>query len=270
MTTSQIADKSSIAVNLGGHQSNRGAKRGIRPSHVPHRRLYSATLGRQKPFRSFPPHGHEPSSPPDRWGRHSCLPRAGRNACPTLALLGLLLCACQSGCVERRMTVRSNPPGALLYVDDYEIGATPVSVNFTYYGTRKIRLVKDGYETLTVMQSIPPPWYEYRAVGLRDGELRSRQDPRPALFGLPTQASVGRSDGAVAFAGRRIAPRGSRHHARCWAAGGHRRPAARHRSRSDAPGGRRSAGSPLAALLTDSPSAAGRRCTAANRPCAPC
>ena len=59
------------------------------------------------------------------------------------------------------MTVRTNPPGALLYVDDYEIGTTPVSANFTYYGTRKIRLVKDGYETLTVMQWIPPPWYEF-------------------------------------------------------------------------------------------------------------
>ena len=59
------------------------------------------------------------------------------------------------------MTVRTNPPGALLYVDDYEIGTTPVSASFTYYGTRKIRLVKDGYETLTVMQSIPPPWYEF-------------------------------------------------------------------------------------------------------------
>ncbi len=59
------------------------------------------------------------------------------------------------------MTVRTNPPGALLYVDDYEIGTTPVSASFTYYGTRKIRLVKDGYETLTVMQWIPPPWYEF-------------------------------------------------------------------------------------------------------------
>jgi len=59
------------------------------------------------------------------------------------------------------MTVRSNPPGALLYVDDYEVGPTPASINFTYYGTRKIRLVKDGYETLTVMQSFPTPWYEY-------------------------------------------------------------------------------------------------------------
>ena len=58
------------------------------------------------------------------------------------------------------MTIRSNPPGALVYVDDYQIGTTPVSHDFVYYGTRKIRLVKDGYETLTVRQPFPVPWYE--------------------------------------------------------------------------------------------------------------
>ncbi len=77
------------------------------------------------------------------------------------ALLALMLCASQSGCVQRRLMVRTNPPGALLYVDDYPIGTTPCAVNFTYYGTRKIQLVKDGFETLTVMQPIPTPWYEY-------------------------------------------------------------------------------------------------------------
>jgi hypothetical protein len=79
------------------------------------------------------------------------------------ALLGLALCVCQSGCVQRRMVVRSNPPGALVYVDDYPepIGVTPCATNFTYYGTRRIRLVKDNYETLTVMQPIPAPWYQY-------------------------------------------------------------------------------------------------------------
>ena len=66
-----------------------------------------------------------------------------------------------SGCVQRRMTIRTNPPGALVYVDDYQIGTTPVSHDFVYYGTRKIRIVKDGYETLTVRQPIPAPWYEY-------------------------------------------------------------------------------------------------------------
>jgi hypothetical protein len=77
------------------------------------------------------------------------------------ALAAIMLALSSSGCVQRRMTIRSNPPGALVYVDDYEIGTTPVSTNFTYYGTRKIRLVKDGYETLTVMQNINTPWYEY-------------------------------------------------------------------------------------------------------------
>jgi hypothetical protein len=72
-----------------------------------------------------------------------------------------MLLALESGCVERRITVRSNPPGAQLYVDDYEIGTTPCSVSYTYYGTRKIRLVKDGYETAVVNQPIPTPWYQY-------------------------------------------------------------------------------------------------------------
>ena len=66
-----------------------------------------------------------------------------------------------AGCVQRRMTIRSNPPGALVYVDDYQLGTTPVSHDFVYYGTRKIRLVKDGYETLTVRQPFPTPWYEF-------------------------------------------------------------------------------------------------------------
>ncbi len=58
------------------------------------------------------------------------------------------------------MTIRTNPPGAVVYVDDYEIGATPVSTNFVHYGTRRIRIAKDGYETLTVEQPIPAPWYQ--------------------------------------------------------------------------------------------------------------
>lgn len=75
----------------------------------------------------------------------------------------ILIAACATtaaGCVQRRMTIRSNPPGALVYVDDYQIGTAPVSHDFVYYGTRKIRLVKDGYETLTVRQPFPMPWYE--------------------------------------------------------------------------------------------------------------
>jgi len=58
------------------------------------------------------------------------------------------------------MTIRTDPPGALVYVGDHEIGTTPVSTDYVYYGPRTIRLEKDGYETLTVKQQIPPPWYQ--------------------------------------------------------------------------------------------------------------
>ena len=75
-----------------------------------------------------------------------------------------LIALCAAGCVQRRMTVRSNPPGAFLYVDNYPIGTTPVSTDFTYYGKRQFRLVRDGYETLTVEQRVWPPWYEWFGI----------------------------------------------------------------------------------------------------------
>ena len=80
-----------------------------------------------------------------------------------LALLAALMLL-PSGCVRRRLNVFSNPPGALVYVDNQQIGTTPCSVDFTYYGTRKIQIVKDNYETLTVKQTFNPPWYQYPPI----------------------------------------------------------------------------------------------------------
>jgi hypothetical protein len=74
-----------------------------------------------------------------------------------LAIVVVALCP---GCVRRRLVVRSNPPGAMVYVDNQPIGTTPCATSFIYYGTREIRLVKPGFETLTVKQPIPAPWYQ--------------------------------------------------------------------------------------------------------------
>lgn len=91
--------------------------------------------------------------------RGKSLARAGRRARLALGVTALALLIAP-GCVQRRLMIRSDPPGAMVYVDDYQIGATPIATNFTYYGTRKIRLVKDGYQTLTVYERIDPPWYQ--------------------------------------------------------------------------------------------------------------
>ncbi len=65
-----------------------------------------------------------------------------------------------TGCVRRRLTIRTNPPGAMVYVDRQPIGMTPVSTKFTYYGTRHFEIVKDGYRTEKFLRRFNPPWYE--------------------------------------------------------------------------------------------------------------
>lgn len=101
--------------------------------------------------------------------RHSGLTRRLTNSCTSAVarrrraaavLLLLLAVAGSSGCMYRRLTIRSDPPGALVMIDGREVGFTPYSTDFIYYGTREITLIKDGYETLTVMQPVPPPWYQ--------------------------------------------------------------------------------------------------------------
>jgi hypothetical protein len=50
------------------------------------------------------------------------------------------------GCVRRTISITSDPAGALVTLNDREVGRTPVEVDFTYYGTYDVRLVKEGFE----------------------------------------------------------------------------------------------------------------------------
>jgi hypothetical protein len=132
-------------------------------------------------------------------------PSSLRGLRPRWIVLAALVSVGLSGCVQRRMMIRTNvdqPTGALVFIDDYEIGTTPISVDFTYYGTRKIRLVKDGYETLTLMQPIPAPWYEifpldFFSENLLPGELRDHRtityQLRPQMV-VPPDELLGRAE----------------------------------------------------------------------------
>ncbi len=79
-------------------------------------------------------------------------------------LFAVALATGGSGCVHRRMVIHSDPPGALVMLEGEEIGYTPCAVDFTHYGTREITLVKDGYETLSVLQKFRTPWYQTPGV----------------------------------------------------------------------------------------------------------
>jgi len=78
-----------------------------------------------------------------------------------LTTMVMLVSLASTGCMQRRLTILSDPPGALVKIDGYEVGTTPCSTSFLYYGTRKVQLIKSGYETLTLLQPIPTPWYQY-------------------------------------------------------------------------------------------------------------
>ncbi|MDA8743391.1 PEGA domain-containing protein [Rubripirellula amarantea] len=104
--------------------------------------------------------------------------RVSHTAGFTIAI-ALIMLAC-SGCVRRRMTVRTNPPGATVSVDNQVIGTSPAASSFVYYGTREFRIEKDGYRTETIRRKINPPWYEapgldFIAESLWPGEIRDER-----------------------------------------------------------------------------------------------
>jgi len=80
--------------------------------------------------------------------------RTGQLAAVILAMTLL------SGCVHRRVTIRTDPPGAQVLVGDREVGYSPASFDITWYGTEEVTLLKDGYEIETQLVKIPTPWYQ--------------------------------------------------------------------------------------------------------------
>ena len=100
------------------------------------------------------------------------------------------------------MTVRTNPPGATVSVDNQVIGTTPAASSFVYYGTREFRIEKDGFRTETIRRRFNPPWYEWPGLDflsetLYPGELRDERIIDVTLVPkevMPTDQLVGRAD----------------------------------------------------------------------------
>ena len=66
-----------------------------------------------------------------------------------------------AGCVERELTINTKPPGAIVALNDEEIGESPVTVNFNWYGDYCVRISKEGYETLNTHRQLKGPWYDH-------------------------------------------------------------------------------------------------------------
>jgi hypothetical protein len=75
------------------------------------------------------------------------------------------MCGClTTGCVRRTLSISTEPAGAMVWLNDREVGRSPVDVDFDYYGTYDVRLEREGYEPQMTSGDAKSPWWD--TVGL--------------------------------------------------------------------------------------------------------
>ena len=77
-----------------------------------------------------------------------------------LAVISLIAITFFGGCVERQLTINTHPQGALVALNDEEIGTSPVTVSFNWYGDYNVAIRKEGFETLKTHRKLKGPWYD--------------------------------------------------------------------------------------------------------------
>ena len=70
------------------------------------------------------------------------------------------------GCVERELTVDTAPQGAVVYLNDQEVGRTPFKKEFLWYGTYDVAVRKEGYQTVKAHSKVIAPWWQWVPIDL--------------------------------------------------------------------------------------------------------
>jgi hypothetical protein len=78
----------------------------------------------------------------------------------------ILALASATGCIERTVSINTEPQGATVFLNDEEVGQTPIRVPFTWYGDYDIIIRKDGFETVQTHHRIHTPWYQYPFIDI--------------------------------------------------------------------------------------------------------
>jgi hypothetical protein len=85
---------------------------------------------------------------------------------PVLFALTLTFLLTAPGCIRRTLTITSEPSGALVHVNDVEVGRTPTKVPFTFYGVYDVRLDRDGYAPLHTQREAKAPLHDTIGIDL--------------------------------------------------------------------------------------------------------
>lgn len=83
-----------------------------------------------------------------------------------LVAAALAAAAALPGCTRRTIEVTSTPPGAVVWLNDQQVGRTPVAVDFTHFGNYDVRLKLDGYEPISTNRRAAAPLHEVPPIDL--------------------------------------------------------------------------------------------------------
>jgi hypothetical protein len=110
-----------------------------------------------------------------------------------VSLTGVLLL---SGCLERKLTINTAPQGAIVALNDEEIGTSPVTVSFEWYGDYEVRIKKEGFETLKTHRQLKGPWYDKFPFDFFAGVLNPKRivDSYEWTFTLAEKKTVKRDE----------------------------------------------------------------------------
>ncbi len=113
-----------------------------------------------------------------------------------LAVVSLATIIILCGCVERKLTINTKPQGALVTLNDEEVGTSPVTVSFSWYGNYNVRISKEGYETLKTHRKLKEPWYDYFPFDFFTQVLSSKRivDSYEWTFELAEKRQIGREE----------------------------------------------------------------------------
>ncbi len=84
----------------------------------------------------------------------------GKRNLSALIVISFVASVLLSGCVERQLTINTEPQGALVTLNDEEIGVSPVTVSFEWYGDYDVIIRKEGFEPLKTHRKLKGPWYD--------------------------------------------------------------------------------------------------------------
>lgn len=76
----------------------------------------------------------------------------------------LLALSLLGACVERRLLIRTDPPGADVTVNGEKVGRAPVQWRFDHYGKVLVEVEKPGYRPAERVVELRSPWYEKPGV----------------------------------------------------------------------------------------------------------